>query len=102
MSTGWLVTVGLGVATIAIKAMGPVLLGGRRLPPRLLSALRLLAPALLAALVVTQVFASGRDLTIDARAAGLVAAVIALLVRAPTLVIIGSAAVTTALVRLAQ
>jgi branched-subunit amino acid transport protein len=77
-----------------------VLLGGRPLPPRLLSALRLLAPALLAALVVTQVFASGRDLTIDARAAGLVAAVIALLVRPPTLVIIGSAAITTALVRL--
>jgi branched-subunit amino acid transport protein len=100
MSTGWIVTVGLGAATIAIKALGPVLLGGRELPPRLLSALRLLAPALLAALVVTQVFATDQDVTIDARAAGMVAAVVALLVRAPTLVIIGSAAAVTALVRL--
>lgn len=99
VSAGWAVTVGLGAATMAIKALGPVLLGGRSLPPRLLSALRLLAPALLAALIVTQVFASGRDLTVDARAAGLVAAVLALLLRAPTLVVIGSAAVTTALVR---
>jgi branched-subunit amino acid transport protein len=100
MSTGWIVTVGLGAATIAIKALGPVLLGGRELPPRLLSALRLLAPALLAALVVTQVFATEQDVTIDARAAGMVAAVVALFVRAPTLVIIGSAAAVTALVRL--
>lgn len=100
MSTGWIVTVGLGAATIAIKALGPVLLGGRELPSRLLSALRLLAPALLAALVVTQVFATGQDVTIDARAAGVVAAVVAILARAPTLVVIGSAAAVTALVRL--
>lgn len=100
MSTGWLVTIGLGAATVAIKALGPVLLGERRLPPRVLSGLRLLAPALLAALVVTQVFASGNDLIVDARAAGLLVAVAALVLRAPTLVVIGSAAVTTALVRL--
>jgi branched-subunit amino acid transport protein len=100
MSTGWAVTLGLGAATVVIKALGPVLLGGRPLPPRMLSALRLLAPALLAALVVTQVFAAGQDVTIDARAAGLAAAVVAILLRAPTLVVIGSAAAVTALVRL--
>jgi branched-subunit amino acid transport protein len=100
MSTGWIVVLGLGVATAALKAIGPVLLGGRRLPPRLLSALGLVAPALLAALVATQVFATGQDVGIDARAAGLAAAVVALLARAPTLVVIGSAAATTALVRL--
>jgi branched-subunit amino acid transport protein len=100
MSAGWIVTVGLGLSTVAIKALGPVLLGGRPLPPRVLSSLRLLAPALLAALVVTQVFTSGQDLTIDARAAGLAAAVITLLLRAPILVIIGSAAAVTAIVRL--
>lgn len=100
MSTGWIVTVGLGVTTAVIRALGPVLLGGRRLPARVLAAVRLLAPALLAALVVTQVFAAGRDLTIDARAAGLAAAVVALVLRAPTLVVIGSAAAVTALVRL--
>jgi branched-subunit amino acid transport protein len=100
VSTGWVVTVGLGLATVALRAVGPVLLGGRRLPPRMLSAARLLAPALLAALVVTQVFATGQSVAIDARAAGLAAAVVALLLRAPTLVVIGSAAAVTALVRL--
>jgi branched-subunit amino acid transport protein len=100
MSTGWIVTLGLGAATIAIKALGPVLLGGRRLPARVLVAVRLLAPALLAALVVTQAFTAGQDITLDARAAGVAAAVAALFLRAPTLVVIGSAAVTTALIRL--
>jgi branched-subunit amino acid transport protein len=101
VSAGWIVTVGLGLATLATKALGPVLLGGRRLPPRVLSALQLLAPALLAALVVTQGFATGQHITIDARAVGLAAAVVALALRAPTLLIIGSAAVATAVVRLA-
>jgi branched-subunit amino acid transport protein len=100
VSAGWLVTVGLGLVTMAIKAVGPMLLGGRRLPERALSVLRLLAPALLAALVVTQGFTAGQDVTIDARAAGLAAAVAALLLRAPTLVVIGSAAGVTALLRL--
>jgi branched-subunit amino acid transport protein len=100
VSTGWVVTLGLGLATVLTKAVGPVLLGGRRLPPPLLTVLRLLAPALLAALVATQVFATGRGLTIDARAAGLVAAVTALLVRAPALVVVGVAAAGAALFRL--
>lgn len=100
MSTGWIVTVGLGLATMVIKAVGPVLLGGRRLPARLLFGLRLLAPALLAALVATQVFVTGQDLTVDARAAGLAAAVVVVLLRGPALVVIGSAAGVTALVRM--
>jgi branched-subunit amino acid transport protein len=100
MSTGWIVTLGLGAVTIGIKALGPVVLGERRLPTQILSALRLLAPALLAALVVTQAFATGRDLSLDARAAGVAAALVAVVLRAPTLVVIGSAAAVTALVRL--
>jgi branched-subunit amino acid transport protein len=99
MSAGWIVTVGLGLSTMAIKAIGPVLLGGRRLPTRLLSGLRLLAPALLAALVATQVFVTGQDLTVDARAPGLAAAAVMVVIRAPALVVIGSAAGVTALVR---
>jgi branched-subunit amino acid transport protein len=100
MTTGWIVTLGLGAATIGIKALGPVLLGSRRLPARVLAALGLLAPALLAALVVTQAFATGRELSIDARAAGLAAALVAVVLRAPVLVVIGSAAGVTALLRL--
>jgi branched-subunit amino acid transport protein len=101
VTAGWIVTIGLGAATVTIKALGPVLLGERRLPPRVRSVLPLLAPALLAALVVSQAFAAGQGLAIDARAAGLAAAVVALLLRAPTLVVIAVAAATAGLIRLA-
>ena len=37
-TTTWTVVVVVGIATIAIKALGPVLLGGRPLPPRLAGA----------------------------------------------------------------
>ena len=91
--------VAVGVLTIAFKALGPVAIGGRTLPPRLLSPVELLAPALLAALVVTQVFAGDRELVLDARAVGLGAAAVALLARAPILVVVVAGAAATALVR---
>ena len=68
MTTGWLVVLLVGAATIAIKATGPLLLGGRELPERLLGVVSLLAPALLAALVATLTLESGKALVIDARA----------------------------------
>jgi len=55
--------------------------------------------ALLAALAAVQTFASGEALVLDARAAGVVAAVVALLLRAPFLVVVGVAAVTAAALR---
>jgi hypothetical protein len=57
----------------------------------------LLPVALLAALIATQTFGEG----VDARAAGLAAAVAAILLRAPFLVVVTVAALTTALLRLA-
>ena len=60
----------------------------------------LIPVALLAALVAVQVFADGTRLTIDARAAGLAVAVVALLLRAPFLVVVFAAALTAALLRL--
>ena len=99
MTEVWVTVAAVGLFTIAFKALGPVALGGRTLPPRLLGIVELLAPALLAALVVTQVFASERDLVVDARAVGLFAAVTALLLRAPILVVIVIAAAATALAR---
>lgn len=59
----------------------------------------LLPVALLAALVAVQTFAVGQTLVIDARLAGLIAAVIALLLRAPFLVVVVIAAVTAAVLR---
>jgi branched-subunit amino acid transport protein len=95
----WITVAVVGVLTIAFKAVGPVALGGRSLPPRLLGVVELLAPSLLAALVVTQVFAQERELTLDARAVGLLAAISALVLRAPILAVIVVAAVATALAR---
>jgi branched-subunit amino acid transport protein len=60
----------------------------------------LIPVALLAALVAVQVFADGTRLTLDARSAGLAAAVIALLLRAPFLVVVCVAAATAAVLRL--
>jgi hypothetical protein len=60
----------------------------------------LLPVALLATLMATQTFATGRHLAVDARAAGLTAAAVAQRLRAPFLLVVASAAATTALVRL--
>jgi branched-subunit amino acid transport protein len=95
----WLTVIAVGVLTIMFKALGPVAIGGRTLPPRVLGPVELLAPALLAALVVTQVFAGDRELVLDARAVGLGAAAVALLTRAPILVVVVVGAAATALVR---
>ena len=99
MTTVWIVVAVVGAATIAIKAVGPVVLGGRQLPPRLNGVVVLLAPALLAALVVTQAVAGDRRYVFDARLVGLAAAAVAIRLRAPLLVTLVVAAVATALVR---
>ena len=59
--------------TAAIKAVGPVALGGRELPTWFTSVVILLSPALLAALVATQAFAQGDHLALDADTAGVAA-----------------------------
>jgi branched-subunit amino acid transport protein len=56
--------------------------------------------ALLTALIVIQTFTDGHRLTVDARAAGLAAGAVAVLLRAPFLVVVGVAAATAALIRL--
>ena len=97
--TAWLIVGGCAVSTAAIRAAGPVLLGGRELPPRVTAVIALLAPALLAALVVTDTLSEGREYSLDARALGLAVAALALAARAPLLVTIGLAAGTAAAVR---
>ena len=70
----WLLVAGCAAVTFAIKAAGPVTLGGRELPARLHAVIELMAPALLAALVVTQALAEGERLHIGADTAGVGAA----------------------------
>ena len=100
MSVVWLVVLLVGAATVALKALGPVVLGGRSLPGHFNGVVALLAPALLTALVVTQAVGGEGELVLDERLLGLGAAVIALILRAPLLLVIVVAAVTTALARL--
>lgn len=100
MSAAWLVVGVVGAATVLLKAAGPVFLGGRALPPRALALVELLAPAMLAALVVTQVVGGDEELVLDERVAGLAVAAAAILLRAPLLAVMTLAAVTAALLRL--
>jgi branched chain amino acid efflux pump len=94
VSATWIVVLGAGAGTLLLKGLAPAVLGGRALPARVGGVMALLAPTLLAALIVTNTFATGRDLVLDARAAGLAAALVAVLLRAPVLVVILAAAVT--------
>jgi hypothetical protein len=59
----------------------------------------LLAPCLLAALLVGQTVGDGRALVIDARLAGVAAAAVTLVLRAPLLVVLAVAAGVAALAR---
>lgn len=101
MTDTWLVVLAVGIGTIAIKASGPVLLGGRPLPDRVQGVVALLAPALLAALVATNTFGEGQRLVLDARLLGVAIAAIALALRAPILIVVIVAAASAAVARLA-
>lgn len=99
MTEVWITIAGLTATTMALKAAGPLIVGGRELPERALTVIALLAPALLTALVLTGTFTEDGELTLDARAAGLACAAVAALLRAPLLAIVLVAAVGTAAVR---
>jgi branched-subunit amino acid transport protein len=91
---------------VASAACYGLKLAGLSLPAALLQApliqrtVPLVPVALLAALVATQTFATGHQLVLDVRAAALLVALGAVLLRAPFLVVVASAAVTAALLRL--
>jgi len=99
MSTTWLVVLLVGAFTIAFKAAGPVLLAGRELPSRATNAFELLAPSLLAALVVTQAVGGKEEIVLDGRLVGVGTANVAVRLRAPLIVAIVAAALATALAR---
>jgi len=100
-SSIWPLIGACALVTAAIKGVGPFALGGRDLPPRLTGVVVLLAPALLAALVVTQALADGTDLAVGADTAGVAASGVALWRGASILVVVGVAAAVTAGLRLA-
>lgn len=99
MSAVWWVVVCLGVATVVTKAFGPVTLGGWTPSERADRVLELVSPVVLAALIAVQVFTTAHEYHLDARVVGLGVAVVALLMRAPLLVVVLCAVAATALTR---
>ncbi len=84
------------MGTVVIKAVGPIALGGRELPPQMTSVVARLAPSLLAALVVVDTFGgTDRTLSIDETSAGLLAAAAALFARLPMFAVVVIAAAVT-------
>jgi branched chain amino acid efflux pump len=95
-------------AAVLLTAAGCYLLklAGLSVPPRVLDrpavhrSAALLPVALLAALVAVQTVATGNHLVVDARLAGMAVAVVALILRAPFIVVVVLATLATALVRM--
>ncbi len=100
MSAAWVAVLVAGFGCYALK------LAGLSVPERVLEhptvrrVAELVPVVLLAALVAVQTFADGQRLVVDARLAGLTAGLVALLLRAPFLVVVAVAALTAALIRL--
>jgi len=100
MSGVWVAVLVTAAGCYGLKLTGLVVPKGVLSNPRVRRFAELVPIALLAALVAVQSFAVGQSLTIDpARLAGLGAAVVALLLRAPFLVVIVVAAGTAAVLR---
>jgi branched-subunit amino acid transport protein len=97
--TAWVMVAAVGVATLILKAVGPILRGGKPLPDRVAGVVTLLGPALLSALVAIGTFGDGRSLVLDARVPGVLAAVVAIRLRAPVLLVVIAAAAVTATIR---
>ena len=90
MDEPWVVVAWLIVTTAVTRAAGPVLLAGRELPPRAMGVIALLAPALLAALVMTETFGGeGGAFTVDERVVGLAGAGAVLALRGGILLAMG-------------
>ena len=96
----WAGVIAASIGCYALKLAGLSLPERLLQDPRIQRTVPLLPVALLAALVATQTFSSGGHLVLDARATALGVAVIAVLLRAPFLVVVVSAAATAALLRL--
>ena len=96
MSSTVIVLVGLSLGTYALKSAGPLLLGGRRLPPLVERLANRMPAALLAALVVVSAIGDGRTVVLDERIVGVAAAAGALRLRLPFVLVVVTAVAATA------
>jgi branched-subunit amino acid transport protein len=94
----WALIALVAVTTFAIKAFGPITVGGRELPPWSARVIASMAPALLAALVVTAALADGEEWAIGPDTAGVSVAGVGLWFGLPIpAAVVVAAAVTAAL-----
>ncbi len=96
MTTLWFAILAVALISFTIKALGPAVLTGRDLPAWTTTVIALLAPALLAALVVVHVLGERWTAVSVPVLAGLVAVVVAHVLRAPMLVSVLAGVVVTA------
>lgn len=96
----WAAVVVASVGCYALKLSGLSLPQRWLSNPRVQRTVPLIPVALLAALIATNTFATGRTLLLDVRAAALLVALVAVLLRAPFLVVVIAAAATAGLLRL--
>jgi branched-subunit amino acid transport protein len=101
MSEVWITIGVLAVTTAIMRGIGPAALGDRALSVPVVRVISLLAPAILAALIVTETFgAPGPSITLDERAGGLAVAGGLLVSGRSMITAVLAAAATTALLRL--
>ncbi len=96
------VWIAIGVTAVGcylVKLVGLLVPAGALERPLVRRLSALLPVALLAALTAQQTFADGRTLVLDARAAGVAAAAVTLVLRAPFLLVVAVAVLVTAGVR---
>ena len=99
--TAWLWVLGSCAVAYAIKLAGYLAPDSLVDSPAMRRASASVTVGLLVSLVVTNAFASGQRLVPDARIAALVAAIVALKLRAPFLLVVVIGAAAAALARLA-
>ena len=98
MNKFWIATIGTSIIAYLIKFSG-TLIPSRVLESQAIRRINALLPiAMLSALVGVQAFATKKELTFDHRAIGLAVAAITLKLKAPFPVVVGSAALVSALI----
>jgi hypothetical protein len=93
----WLSAAAVTVISWLMKASAPLLIGERRLPPTVIRVTALIAPVLIAGLIVTELGANGVDWT---QLSGVGAAGVLRLVKVPMLLAVAGGIALTALLRL--
>jgi branched-subunit amino acid transport protein len=95
----WLSVLAVTAATWGMKASGPLALGDRRLPPRAVKVISLMAPALLAGLIVINLGGTAWSDVNWQQVLGVGAAGLARALRAPMPLAVGCGMAVTAVLR---